>query len=244
MGNKLYFPFATLLFREKIMKKLFVVSKTHLDLGFTDYAENIKNKYITNFIPSAISLSERLNKDGKKNYVWTTGSWLIKEALECGNNQIAQMTENALRNGNIAPHALAFTTHSELMDEDLLEYNLSIVDKLDKISGRKTIAAKMTDVPGHTKAIIPLLANHGIKLLHIGINTAAAYPKVPECFVWKCDGAEIVVIYANGYGGEFKCPYIDEILYFDNAADNHGTRSEKAILKTLTKLQKNTLTTR
>ena len=28
------------------MKKVIVVSKTHLDLGFTDYAENIKEKYI------------------------------------------------------------------------------------------------------------------------------------------------------------------------------------------------------
>ena len=26
------------------MKKVFVVSKTHLDLGFTDYAENIRQR--------------------------------------------------------------------------------------------------------------------------------------------------------------------------------------------------------
>lgn len=220
------------------MKKLFVVSKTHLDLGFTDYAKNIKDKYLKKFIPSAISLAQSLNKDGKKNYIWTTGSWLIKEALESGDESLRAMTENALKNGDIAPHALAFTTHSELMDSDILEYNLSIVDKIDKISGRKTIAAKMTDVPGHTKAIVPALAKHGIKLLHIGINTAAPYPKVPECFVWKCEDSEVVVIYADGYGGEFKCPYIDEILYFDNAADNHGTESQKKILSKISKLQR------
>ena len=28
------------------MKKVYVVSKTHLDLGFTDYARNILQKYI------------------------------------------------------------------------------------------------------------------------------------------------------------------------------------------------------
>ncbi|MDE6565590.1 MAG: DUF5054 domain-containing protein, partial [Clostridia bacterium] len=195
-------------------------------------------KYITKFIPSAISLAENLNKDGKKRYVWTTGSWLIKECLECGNETIKKATEKALQDGNIAPHGLAFTTHSELMDKDLLEYNLSIAKKLDKISGYTTIAAKMTDVPGHTKAIIPLLAKYGIKLLHIGINTAAAFPQVSECFLWKCNDAEVVVIYSDGYGGEFKCPYIDEILYFDNATDNHGTDSQNKIFKTITKLQK------
>ena len=220
------------------MKNLFIVSKTHLDLGFTDYAHKIKEKYITQFIPKAIELAEKLNNDGTKKYVWTTGSWLIKECLECGREDIKNMTEKALKDGNIAPHGLAFTTHSELMDKDLLEYNLSIAKKLDKISGYTTIAAKMTDVPGHTKAIVPLLAQNGIKLLHIGINTASAYPQVPECFLWKCDGYEVVVIYADGYGGEFKCPYIDEILYFDNAADNHGTDSSNNILKTIDRLQK------
>ena len=33
------------------MKKVIVVSKTHLDLGFTDYAANIKKKYINDYIP-------------------------------------------------------------------------------------------------------------------------------------------------------------------------------------------------
>lgn len=219
------------------MKKVIIVSKTHLDLGFTDFAQNIKSKYLNEFIPNAIDIAEKLNEDGKKNYVWTTGSWLIKESLHSGNVALQQKTQKALQDGNIAPHGLAFTTHSELMDEDLLDYNLSIVDEIDAIVGRRTIAAKMTDVPGHTKALIPMLAAHGIKLLHIGINGAAPAPEVPECFLWKCDGAEIVVIYATGYGGEFKCPYIDEILYFDNNLDNHGSKSSTAILNTISELQ-------
>ena len=32
------------------MKKVYVVSKTHLDLGFTDYAENIRQKYMVKLI--------------------------------------------------------------------------------------------------------------------------------------------------------------------------------------------------
>ena len=65
-----------------IMKKVIVVSKTHLDLGFTDYAENIKEKYIHSFIPEAIELAEKVNTPDKKNFVWTTGSWILKEALK------------------------------------------------------------------------------------------------------------------------------------------------------------------
>lgn len=51
------------------MKKVIVVSKTHLDLGFTDYGENIRQKYINCFIPEAIELAERVNTLDKKHFV-------------------------------------------------------------------------------------------------------------------------------------------------------------------------------
>ena len=43
------------------MKKLFVVSKTHLDLGFTDFACKIKKQYIDSFIPGAVNLAAQVN---------------------------------------------------------------------------------------------------------------------------------------------------------------------------------------
>ncbi|MDE5973045.1 MAG: DUF5054 domain-containing protein, partial [Eubacterium sp.] len=150
------------------MKKVFVVSKTHLDLGFTDYAENIRQKYLNSFIPDAISLAENVNTPDKKYFVWTTGSWLLKEMLDNADNTQREKLVTAIKNGNIVPHAMPFTTHSELLDYDTFDYGLSIVDELDKLRGRKTVAAKMTDVPGHTKGIVKLLSKHGIKLLHIG----------------------------------------------------------------------------
>lgn len=219
------------------MKKVIVVSKTHLDLGFTDLACNIKRKYIDEYIPGAIKLAEDLNKDGHKRFIWTTGSWILKEALLKGSSIQRERLKKAIAQGNIAPHAMPFTTHTELLDEDTLEYGLSIVDKLDKIRGRKTTAAKMTDVPGHTKAIVPLLARHGIKLLHIGVNGASALCKVPPCFLWKCGKYEVVVVYSGDYGGAFKSELIDEILYFDHTLDNRGTPSPEKIIEKLKKIE-------
>lgn len=219
------------------MKKVYVVSKTHLDLGFTDYAENIRRKYIDEFIPQAISLANTVNTETHKNFVWTTGSWIIKEALIYSTEEQKEKLIAALKKGNIVPHAMPFTTHTELLDEDTLNYGLSIVDGIDEIRGRKTVAAKMTDVPGHTKAIVPLLAKKGIKLLHIGVNGASAVPQVPECFLWKCDEAEIIVIYSGDYGGAFKCDLIDEVLYFDHTLDNHGAPSPEKVLTKLDKIK-------
>lgn len=219
------------------MKKVFIVSKTHLDLGFTDYAENIRQKYLNSFIPDAISLAEQVNTSDKKYFVWTTGSWLLKEMLLHADTAQKEKLKNALKNGNIAPHALPFTTHSELLDYDTFDYGLSIVDELDKIRGRKTVAAKMTDVPGHTKGIVKLLAKHGIKLLHIGVNGVSAVPEVPECFLWKDGDSEVIVIYSGDYGGAFKSNFMDEILYFDHTLDNHGAPSPQKVLDKFNSIQ-------
>ena len=123
------------------MKKLFVVSKTHLDLGFTDFACKIKKQYIDSFIPGAVNLAAQVNNETEKNFIWTTGSWILKEALLHGTDEQKTSLKNAIKKGNIVPHAMPFTTHTELLDEDTLEYGLSIVDKLDEIRGRKTVAA-------------------------------------------------------------------------------------------------------
>lgn len=220
------------------MKELIVVSKTHLDLGFTDFVENILRKYIEEYIPSAIDIAKKLNTSGDKKFVWTTGSWILTKALKSSDEQFVYMLKTAIKNGDIVAHAMPFTTHTELLDSDLLEYGLSLVDEIDAISGKKTIAAKMTDVPGHTCAIVPFLARRGVKLLHIGVNGASAIPDVPECFLWKCGGEEIVVIYSGDYGGVFKSEYIDDILYFDHTLDNRGTKSPEAINKKLNLLKK------
>ena len=150
------------------MKEVIVVHKTHLDLGFTDLAENVRKRYLNDFIPKAIRVAAQLNTGGEKRFVWTTGSWLIKEALSSGSAQLRSQTLNALKNGDIAAHALPFTTHSELLDRDTFEYGLSLIDEIDAVTGMKTTAAKMTDVPGHTAAIVPILAAHGI-IMHTQI---------------------------------------------------------------------------
>ena len=91
----------------------------------------------------------------------------------------------------------------------------------------------MTDVPGHTKALVPLLAENGIKLLHIGVNGASAMPEVPECFLWKCGDSEIVVVYSGEYGGAYKNEYLDDILYFDHTLDNHGANGKEAVMQNI-----------
>ncbi len=206
-------------------KKVYIIHKTHLDIGFTDLAKNVIDSYINDFIPRAINLGEEMGKD----FVWTTGSWLIDYYLNSSevDDNMKRRMENALRNGTIAWHALPFTTHTELMDKKLFEYSLLISKELDKKYNKKTIAAKMTDIPGHTIAMVPILAKAGVKYLHIGVNPSSAVPHLPEMFLWRAeDGSEIVVHYDKDYGGTFERDNWEEVLYFAHSHDNQGPPKE------------------
>ncbi len=198
-----------------MIRKVLLVFKTHLDIGFTGYAADVLEKYVHEYLPAAVRVA-RASEHTEHRFVWTTGSFLIQKALEQDDGTL----DAAIRDGLIAWHALPFTTHTEYMNPALFSVGLDIAAKLDARYGRKTIAAKMTDVPGHTCGIISLLADRGIELLHIGVNPATPVPEVPEIFRWKYGEKSIAVIYSRDYGEP--CEFGDTALVFGFTGDNHG----------------------
>ena len=142
-----------------VNKTIYVIFKTHLDIGFTDYAENVISKFIDNYIPCAIRVGNEL-KDTDSPFIWTVGSWMIDRALK---SDTTGVVSKAIEDGVLNWHGLPFTSHTESMNSTLFKYGLSISKKLDERFGRKTIASKMTDVPGHTVGMVPYMAQAGIK---------------------------------------------------------------------------------
>jgi len=213
------------------IQRVHVIFKTHLDIGFTDYARNVTRQYFEDFIPNAIRLARRL-RDTQERFVWTTGSWLIYEYLERAEPAQKKALEDAIVAGDIVWHGLPFTAHSELMDASLFRYALSLAQKLDARFGRKTIAAKMTDVPGHTRGIVPLLAEAGIQFLHIGVNFASTLPSVPPVFVWRDEASstDVIVMYHPNYGDVTTIPGLDDAISVNLTNDNLGPSSDSGVL--------------
>ena len=205
-----------------------LVFKTHLDIGFTQLAERVRRQYHEVFIPGAIDTGEHfLREDPRQRmFVWTTGAWLIRDHLETQPPERIRRLERAIEHGLIRWHALPFTTHTELMSPALFRAGLSYARELDRRFGVKTIAAKMTDVPGHTLGIVPLLARAGVKFLHIGVNTASTPPDVPDLFRWRAPGGEeILVMYQKSYGSTHFVEGTDLALSFAHTNDNIGPQS-------------------
>ena len=209
------------------MKKIIVVFKTHLDIGFTDFARKVTENYMTNYLPNAMKVARQMRGE-KEGFIWTTGSWLIEKYLEEGKDR--DLLAQAIQNGEIRWHGLPFTTHTELMSKELFQYGLEISVKLDQRFAMHTIAAKMTDVPGHTRVMIPYLAKAGIRFLHIGVNPASRRPEVPTPFWWKAvTGERILVMYNNDYGELTPIGDGGMAVCFAHTGDNSGPQSAEAI---------------
>lgn len=209
----------------QLSRTIHLVFKTHLDIGFTDHAEKVRTQYHERFIPQAIDTGTHFFRENPAEpaFIWTTGAWLIFDHLDTQSKEKVRRLEQAIERGLIRWHALPFTTHSELMTPALFRAGLSYAAALDKRFGMKTTAAKMTDVPGHTLGIVPLLADAGVKFLHLGVNAASRVPEVPDVFRWRApSGSEVLVMYQKSYGEtHFPAGFADG-LSFAHTNDNMG----------------------
>lgn len=205
------------------MKTLLLIHKTHLDIGFTDSAAEVTRHYLDTFIPAAIERAREMNTpDFPDRFTWTTGSWLIWKAQQEYRGQALRDLEEAIHRGWIVWHALPFTFSTELLSPALLRLGLKFSQDLDRRFNRKTRSAKMTDVPGHTRGLVPILAEAGVELLHIGVNPASSVPDVPEIFRWRSGGAELITVYAGTYGSVSEVSGCDTGLAFLHTNDNLG----------------------
>lgn len=217
-----------------------VIFKTHLDVGFTDYARSVIDRYMTHFIPDAIALAREMKEHHPSEpFRWTVGSWLIYEYLERATPEQQRQMEQAIADDLVAWHAAPFTTHTELMDARLFRFGLSLSQELDRRYGKQTISAKMTDVPGHTRAMIPLLAEAGVRFFHVGVNPAATVPDVPPVFIWRdpASATEVLMMYQQVYGDVMILPGTSEAVALVFTGDNLGPPSSDSVRATYAHLR-------
>lgn len=221
------------------VRRVHVIFKTHLDVGFTDFARAVQRGYFERFIPAAIALAQQMRETTPHRFVWTTGSWIIYEYLEWAGPSNRRLMEQAIARGDVVWHALPFTSHSEFMGREMFRFGLSLSRTLDRRFGRRTIAAKMTDVPGHTRAIVPLLAEAGVRFLHIGVNPACKVPDVPPCFRWRdrASNTDIITMYHGNYGQAMRVPGSRDAIHFAHTGDNHGPQWMDEAVAALERLQ-------
>ena len=110
---------------EPRVEEVIIVFKTHFDIGYTDMAAAVVERYRTSMIDQALEVVER-NRDlpPEQQFVWTIPGWPMHKILEDWPGQSAERQKRilaAFKDGRFVVHALPFSTHTELLElEDLV----------------------------------------------------------------------------------------------------------------------------
>ncbi len=211
--------------------RVLLITKCHLDVGFTATQARVKEQYFEEYFPTAMRTAAQLRAGGDDRYTWTTGSWLLYEYLEQSSAETRKQVEAAIAAKDLSWHALPFSWETEMLDRSMIEGGLAFSRILDERFGRRTIAAKMTDVPGHTRGLIRPLNDAGIRLLDIGVNAASTPPDVPDLFLWKnAAGDSLPVMYhRHDYGSSVGVPGTGVVISVVVRGDNSGPHTPKEI---------------
>lgn len=223
---------------EQVQTVLFV-AKCHLDVGFTLTQSKVIRKYFDVYYPEAIKTAADFRNAGADRYTWTTGSWLLYEYLEQADAVQQRAMEKAIVEGDIAYHALPFSWQTEMLDRSMIDGALGFAHSLDRRFGIKTIGAKMTDVPGHSRGIVAPLSDAGIRLLDIGVNAASTPPDVPDLFLWQDpSGKSLAVMYhRHDYGSLLTIPGTAVAVDVEVRGDNSGPHTAAEIVGIYRKLK-------
>jgi hypothetical protein len=161
-----------------------------------------------------------IDPDLKPNFIYHTHPFIVQEyfnaTASCGSSQrnesMVAAVAKGIRDGIFAWHGKPFTVIHELADPEMYVWSLGIAKRLNAQFGvsHGTVAGKITDLPGVSIGIVPLLAKAGIKALHIGTNGQGgqvfpSFPgtnNLPQIFRWRhpSTGDEIVVMNEEQYG--------------------------------------------
>ena len=186
------------------LERVYIVYKTHFDIGYTSTAHDVVHEYRTEMTDRLIEAIEK-NKDQPKErqFVWTLSGFPMQQILWEGQSpERRARIEQAIRDGNIAIHALPYTIHTETAEAEDLVRGLGISSTLARTYGRPlSISGKSTDVPGQSWILPTLMAHAGIRFFHMGgpvVNFAFSLPPV---FWWEGpDGSRVLTFYNDDYG--------------------------------------------
>ncbi|MDM8006420.1 MAG: glycosyl hydrolase-related protein [Phycisphaerae bacterium] len=196
---------ASLLLHPAEPRRIHVVFKTHIDLGYTAPFKEVMRLYRTRLLEALLENLDRTagRKPGRR-FVWTLSTWLLEQCLDPRHTrpEYVRRLEHYIRAGQVVWGLMPFTTHSEFFGIEEMCRSIYAARRLAERYGVPVPqAAKMTDVPAHTSALAMAFAAAGGRFFQIGTNPDSRPPEVPPLFWWDLpDGQKLLCHYHATYG--------------------------------------------
>lgn len=188
------------------VKEIIVVFKTHFDIGYTHRVSDIVQYYRTDMIDKALeAMNSSQSLSGEAQFRWTAPGWVMAKAMDPWPGQTEERRkrlDGAFRKGQFLTHAMPFTIETDISDPEVIVRGLGFASNLARrYKLPLPLSAKVTDMPSHSGTLATVLANAGVKFLHIGCNWPSGYVQTPGIFWWEGpDGSRLLTMYSSHYG--------------------------------------------
>ena len=189
------------------LEEVIIATKCHLDVGYTATVPELMRKYSTTDLDRAFALFEAdRDKPADLRVRWTVPAWAMDVMLERTSPDRRRRLEEAIRQRRLMWHAYPFTIETEASDLEELVRMFAFGSGVSRRYGFDLPRyVKQTDVPDQAWALPTVLANAGVKFLHMGINPGckqmSLLAKLPVLSWWEGpDGSRVLLGFSPGYG--------------------------------------------
>lgn len=190
--------------------RVFLHPGSHVDIGYTDLQEKVMADH-KKFFRQAWDLYEESLRRGfmhDAHYIWNPEvTWVIKDFLRTEPEADRRRLLDYLRRGVFTLDALYCNLLTALCgDEELIRsvyYSMKLADREHLPPVR---SAMITDVPGYTWGIVPVLAGAGVRYFELGPNFDARIGRATLAlkyhpYYWiGPDGQSKVLVWNTGHG--------------------------------------------
>ena len=188
-------------------RTIYLLHHSHNDIGYTHVQTEVEQMQWENLEDALklISATKDFPPEAQMKYctevMWAVESWYAKASTDQ-----KKMLQEAVSTGHIELNGLFANELVSLLGPEELDRLLEAGRTISKDCGVELTTAMITDIPGWSWALVPALANSGVKYLSLGTNRGHRIGDIIEAwgdkpFYWVSpSGDEKVLCWVHGEG--------------------------------------------
>ncbi len=151
---------------------IYLMHHTHLDIGYTHTQEDVERRQM-GFLDQVLSLiRETDDYPPAAQFRWLSeGLWAVESYLKTADDTKRREFIDAVKAGRIGLDALYGNALTGLYSQEELFELVDYALRLREQYGVTIDSAMISDVPGYTWGLVPVLAQSGVRYLSVGPNT-------------------------------------------------------------------------
>ncbi len=188
-------------------RTIYLLHHSHNDIGYTHVQPEVEKMQWDN-IDKALEMADLTKNypEGAKMKFCTEVMWAVESWYDSASPEKQQAFREAVKSGSIELNGLFANELVSLCGPEELDRLLEAGRRISRECGTELTSAMITDIPGWSWALVPALANSGVKYLSLGTNRGHRIGDIIDAwgdkpFYWVSpSGEEKVLCWIHGEG--------------------------------------------